>query len=370
MIVREDGSALNSPARLGGILLDRADFEVLILDIPRIPAKELDGLIRYRLRSLYPANPRDTAFDYRVESDGSRRQVVVFVSRLAVLERYRSAADGRPLLLPYSLIRRAGRIQRDCRIWFCRPEWAELSIFRAGLLASCTLVHWQKDAPFDLLRAEENVPPEAQGLPVLVIASNSDLLRLRTGKAGKENKEVRFLSFDDLAAAQRKVDGLFIDRKRPLSVLPPAVRIIGLSIVVSLLAVLLTFKLVWQAEGSAANLKKAHALLERQSRDALAAQESVDELSAELSKIDAKKPQDTYRLLSELSRVLGSNVQIQSLEIQGDAFRIEAVGSNPLRSMEGFRDNRFFSGIKLSQVVPAAHSGEERFSFSGVSRVR
>ncbi|MGO9307791.1 MAG: PilN domain-containing protein [Spirochaetia bacterium] len=364
------GGESSNGRRAGAFLLSRPDFEVRILDIPRIPEKELEGLVRYRLRCLYPGNPRETVFDYRIESDGRRRQAVVFITRQAVLQECRISAGGAPLLLPYSLIRKTGRAEKDCRIWFCQPEWAELSIFRAGLLVSCMVRSWARGASFDFHQAEEQVPPEGRGLAVLVIAPAEDLLRITAAETSAEDRDVRFLDLDRLAAVHRRVDGLFGERKRSRSVLSPAARLIGLSMIVCLLAVLLLFKQVRQLESENAILRRTHSLLEAKSRAALAMRKSVDELSAVISRIEEKRPRDSYRLLSALARVLGRGVQIQNLQIQGDTFRIEAAGFNALRMMDGFRDNPWFGDVRLSAVVPDGRSGRERFSLSGVSHVR
>ncbi len=351
-------------------LLSRMDFEVRILDIPHIPEKELDGLIRYRLRSLYPGNPRETAFDYRVERGGRRRQAVVFISRLATVEKSRSSAHGLPLVLPYSIVQKIGKANRDCRIWFCLPDWAELSLFRAGLLVSSTVHSTDNGVPFDLHQAAEEIPQKARGFPLIVVAPAADLPRVEAAAKARGTGGVRALAFEDLAVEHRKVDGLFGAPRRPLLVFPPAVRIAALATIVCLLALQVLFKQVRKMETENGVLKKTHSLLESQSLGALALRKSVDDLSASLSRITERKPQDTYQFLSELADVLRNDAQVRSLEIDGDTFRIEAKGLNPLQLMEGFRDNPRFGAVRLSQVVPEPRSVKERFSISGVFRAR
>lgn len=124
------------------------------------------------------------------------------------------------------------------------------------------------------------------------------------------------------------------------------------------------------AESREGALKKTYSVLESQIRRTLDLQKDVDALRAELARIDSARPQDLYLFLSELTGVLGEDVQIRSIQIQEDGFQIEAVGSNPLRLMEGFRNSALFDAVKLSQVVPDARSGKERFSFSGVFHAR
>ena len=366
----DDGAHLNGNSRFDGLLVSRLDFDLQILDIPNVPDGEVEGLIRYRLRSIYPGNPGETAFDYRVESAGAQQRAIVFISRKATLEKYKSAAQQKPLIFPYSLIGRTARTSKDIRIWFCQQGWAELSVFRAGLLVSCRLVRRKEGGPRDLRETEDELPEDVRALPVLIIASNVELDQFRAEQRAVKPSLARYLSFQELSVIQRKADGLFGGPKRSHAIFNPVARIAGLACVIAALGVLAFYKNVWRAEDSCKKLKTVHSSLEIQSARALAVQKEVDALRAGLSRMAAEKPQDIYMLLSELTRVLGSEVQIRSLQVQTDSFQIEAVGTNPLKLMEGFRDNAFFSSVKLSQVVPDPRLGKERFSFSGVFHAR
>ena len=362
----EDGACLNSNSRIDGLLVSRLDFDLQILDIPNVPDDEVQGLILYRLRSIYPGNPVETSFDYRIHSAGAQQRAVVFISRKATLEKYKNVARKKPLFYPYSLIERTARRRKDVRIWFCKEGWAELSVFRAGLLTSCMLIRRKLGEPFDPQYAEVELPEDVRGLPVLVIAAEAELVNLREGQEANERSGAGYLSFQELSATQRKFEGLFGEPKRPRFILAAPARIVELALVVAALGVLLFYKNVWIAEESYEKLRRIHSTLEKQAGRTLAAQKAGDVLRAELSRMSAEKPQDVYLLLSELTRVLGGTVQVRGVRVQADSFQIEAVGSNPLKLMEGFRDNAFFASVKLSQVVPDPQSGKERFSFSGV----
>ena len=360
----EDQEDLDDGAPVGAILLSRLEFDVRIMEIPRISERHLDGLIRYRLRTVYPGNPVETVFDYRIETSGSRREVVVFVSHQATLEKYRSAAAGKPLLLPYSLIRTVGKTRKDCGVLFCHPEWTELSVFRSGLLVSCALVEREEEA------VPESVCQGARDLPIVIISAGKDFSCFADAGSPWKNQRVSRLGYRDLAALHRRPEGVFREGRKSNPFLTQPVRITGLSCGVVVLAALLLFKQAWQAEAAYAEAKETLSRLEMQSRAVLGLQKDVETLSARLAGMQAHRPLDVWLFLSELSRVLGGDARIRSLEVKGDAFRVEALGSNPLRLMETFRGNPFFSDLELSQVVPDARTGKERFSFSGVFRVR
>ncbi len=361
-----DGAPLADGRHFDALLASRLDFDVQVLSIPRVPDNEIDGLIRYRLRSIYPGNPDETSFDYRLESAGARQVAVVFISRKKVLAGYRSAAGQKPICLPYSLIRKTVRARKNIRIWFCHPGWVEISAFRAGLPLSNAVVPREEGA-LDFGHVESVEQDDVRTLPLLLIACKEDIDRMRQQSPAAQPQ---LLSFPELESGLRNVDGLFREKKRTPAILTPAARIAGLALIVAVLAVSVFFKRVWMEENRAAILVKTYSTLEKQSSRTIVLQKQVEGLRSELARLDSAEPQDLYLFLSELTRALGDDVQIRSLQVQGDSFQIEAAGSNPLKVMEGFRDSARFDAVKLSQVVPDVRSGKERFSFSGVFHAR
>ena len=366
----EDGARPSGDPWPAGLLVSRLDFDLQFVDIPNVPKKEVEGLIHYRLRSIYPGNPRDTAFDFKIESDGMSQRAIVFITRKATLEKYKNAARQKPLFFPYSLIQRIARAQKDIRTWFCAPGWAEHSVYRGGMLSSCTVLTRKGQEPFQLEEAEAALPENIRMLPALVIAFEDELPAFRAALGPDGASAMRFLSVQELSRSQRKVEGFFSEPKRVRAVFAPGVRIAALAVITATLAALVFYKSVWRAEDNLGKLKRSNLVLVQQSAKATALQKEVDALRMELSRMSAEKPEDIYVFLSELTRVLGSEVLLRSLHIQSDTFQIEAVGSNPLKLMENFRENAFFDSVKLSQVVPDPRLGRERFSLSGVFHAR
>lgn len=350
-------------SRLDGILMSRLDVDVQVLDIPSVSEKEVEGLIRYRLRSIYPGTPTETVFDFRLSRNGSLRRAVVFISKNQTIEKYRAAAGQKPLTLPYSLIEPMGKARKDVRIWFIRRDWAELSVFRGGCLVSTYVRQRNVEAVFDLPGAEGAFTSEIRGLPLIIIASPEDIAGMR-GLSECLVSDASLYSLPAILKNTRKVDGLFLSRKRK-PFLTPTVRLGALAAVVTVLGVLLFYKVIVLNEKRYEDARALFTSLEKESARIIGLQKEAEELAAELVGMKAQKPQDMYRFLSELSDVLGRGVRIQSLEIQDGEFRIDAVGGNPLKLMEGFKNNGSFGGVKLSQVVPDAQSGKERFSLTG-----
>jgi hypothetical protein len=119
-------------------------------------------------------------------------------------------------------------------------------------------------------------------------------------------------------------------------------------------------------EDYSGRLKNLAETLEKGNQETLAAQKDLDTLLAEKARLDARTPRDIYLLLSELSTVLGDAARIQNITLRDASFQVDAVGTNPLRLMEGLKARASFSDLKLSQVVPDPKTGKERFSISGV----
>ena len=363
-----DGKPLDDDDHIRGLLLSRLDFDVHILSIPRIAEREAEGLIRYRLRSIYPGSPADTAFDYRLESDATRHNAVIFLARKGTLAEYKAAAGQRPLSLPYVLVRGIARAYKDVRVCFCQARWAELSVFQGGLLVSCTVLRREKGA-FGLSQFGASSDDPTPLPRLVVIASSEDIARFGTGE-GATDRGVEFLSFQELESRLRKVDGLFNGHDLRHSAPAPMVRIAAVTAIVAVLGSLVFLKRVRMAEDEAAHVKAMSFGLENQAAKIRALQDQADSYGAELARMSSAQPQDLYLFLSELTVVLGADVRIQDFRVDGNSFQIEAVGSNPLKTMEGFRRSAVFSDVRLSQVTPDARQGKERFSFSGTLHAR
>ncbi len=366
----EDGKPFMEGTRPEGILASRLDFDVQVLDIPSVPEREVEGLIRFRLRSIYPGNPAETEFDYRLETSGKSVRAVIFICRKAVLEAFKTAAAGTPLLLPYSLYAEAARKLKDCRVFFCHREWTEHAVFQGSLPVSSSVKKRGKGRHTDISWADEDQTEEVRALPTVVIASPADMEDIKASVEEAGARSMTFFTFADFLPSLKKPPELFNPRGRDSGFLKPRTRVLILAASIAVLCALLFIKAVSHAESGVRKLKAVYSSLESRNRTVLTLQNEVDGINAELARLQAEKPQDVYAFLSELSVVLGGEARIKSMTFQGESFQVEAIGGNPLKLMEGFKDHPSFRNVRLSQVVPDAVSGKERFSFSGVFHAR
>ena len=108
------------------VLMNRPDFETAILRLPRLRPDAIHGFLSFRIRSLYPAHPEETVFDYRLVGPAGSRRAWVFITRSAALESHRKLGD--KLLLPFTVVKGAlPRLVRDGgTVVFWHPRWVEV----------------------------------------------------------------------------------------------------------------------------------------------------------------------------------------------------------------------------------------------------
>jgi len=348
--------------RPSAFLMTRPDFVVRDIELPPVPEREIEGLIRYRLRSLYPGDPEETAFDYALtRAEGSRRRgrrAIVFIARKAVVDEYKAKAGRRPLALPFTLLRRMALREGSMRAWVVDGTWAEHILFDDGAPVSSVVKIYGRGEAFDLSREDAALGPEIAVGPPILAASEEALA------ASPLPRDAQAMPLERLLLGLRYEDGIFCGRSRAART-RAASRIAGLSVAALVLGILLALKGIATAESRADDLQAQALALEKSSANALSLEKDIERLKAESDRLAAATPRDAYLLFSALYRTLGDDARIQSVAMQDSGFQVDATGSNALRSMERFKEHPEFTGMKLAQVVPDAKSGRERFTFSG-----
>jgi hypothetical protein len=342
------------------VLMSRLDFDVQELDIPPLPDGEVEGLIRYRLRSIYPGTPEETSFDFRLfrQGQGRTRRAFVFIARKATIDGYRESAGRRSLFLPLPLLMPAVPRRGDFRAWVVGTTWAEHLCFHDGAPTSSTVRRLPLGTHFDPATEDDCLHPDAVKGPALIVATTEVLSSLQLPEGA------RVLTLEALSKKLRKGDGLFLEVGRTRKA-PAVLRLSALAAAVVVFCILVLLKYVGSVEAHADALHALTLTLEKSGQNVLALQKEIDGLKVERDRLNARTPRDVYLLLSELSVVLGDHARIQSISIQDDNFQVDALGTNALSLMDGFKARPGFKNMRLAQVVPDPQSGRERFSFSG-----
>ena len=352
----------SADARRAGdaILMSRLDCDIRFVDLPMVPDRDLEGLLRFKLRSIYPGNPEDTVFDHRLVGEGPHRKAMLIVARRATLDRYRSAVGGARLYLPFSLLENYARERGAFRAWFCTEGWRELIVYQGGVLVSSTVYKREGEVAPDLRGADEQLAGEVREIPCVCVNAQAEDGAVPAGATGLEIR--------DLLESGRRPGGVFPPERRRSRVIPRGIRVVLLCAAALVLGVAVFYKEIGLTERHADASRVVYAELEIESRRVMALQREVEQLETTVSELEKRRPQNLYAALAALNDVLGEEARVTSLVIRDSRFQVEAVGRNSLRLMERFSAHEGFSDVELSQVVPDQAAQRERFSFSGSFR--
>lgn len=367
-----DLSPLTTVSGLGAVVMSRSDILVKVVELPALSPHEIVGFLAYRIRSLYPGQPDETAVDQQVLTWGGRRYAVLFLVQRQVLEEHRRVAEGRPLILPYSLIAPLLR----------RPAPGRITV---GLLWHATWI--------DALVLEPGMPPRSVALPRTgSVAADVDRLESLLAVAG--TVEWRAVCIEPELAALRRTLERRTHGPGPVTVVPleRAVRRLGrrapapftrrarpagiprrVRVPIALLAVAalsyLALKRSVDRDASYATLLR-HTVLEQQARaeKLTVLQREIDELQTDLAAMRIDRPPDPGQVLAELAVVLGTGTRLESFSLENGFFQLEAVGSNPLELMERLTSHGAFEDVRLLQIVPLKGSAQELFRVTGRAR--
>jgi hypothetical protein len=361
------------PGALDAVMMSRLDFEVKMVDLPAAAAAEVDGFLRYRLRSLYPGNPEDTVFDWQpMVAPGGSRRALLFITRREILEGYRQAAGGKPLFLPFTLIAPALRRApaRPVAVLFQYDGWIETVVRGADGAVASIAGRSAGDPGSDASRARELAGEGARAGPWIVIARRDAAAELARALGGAAAPAVQALAIEDLVGRLGpKSAWLFGPRKAPLTI-PRSVRMQVLAGLAVVLALGLVRKSVVEEQDYVGRLQVRLAQVQQASSKSVAISKDIDSLKQEMDTLQAGASVDPYLALSELAAVLGPGVRIQSFTLDKGMFQLEAVGANPLALMEVFKARPSFSNVKLLQTTPVDRpKGQELFRITGVVSV-
>jgi hypothetical protein len=346
-------------------------FETVIVPLPRLRSEAIHGFLSYQIRSLYPAHPDETVFDYQLLGGAHSRRAWVFITRSTALESQRKLGD--TLLLPFAVVKGAlPRVVRDGgTVVFWHPRWVEvLSITGPAnkMEDSSQVIPRRGSSNRDAERVLAALPDEARSIQIVVAGDEIESVRSAFTASTIETPLV-FHDFEALCrhGAVRR-NALFKPKKAGDGLLRPAVRIQIMLLALLVLGVLLYGKSVNTDLAYARTLETRLKALSSRAAEGAALGARGESLTRELESLQRLKRVDPYRVLSDLTVVLGSEVRIDSLVLEGDYFQIEAEGSRTLELMNRFAGNDRFEKVRLVQIVPAEDSGRERFKLSGSYR--
>jgi hypothetical protein len=352
------------------LLMDRLDFDIKVVELPRLGEREVAGFLKYRIAGLYPGQPGETAFDFRIWQRGKTRYAFLFITRRSVLESYRQKAAGGPLLLPCLLIlpfvkEYAGE---QAAFLYLSPTCLETLVFRAGEPPAAFVARRSRRLAADLDAARRLAAGAPSRWVILSGPEEAEGLAAQAGSLAAGGSAPRLIpvteALDRLGPRDR---GLFAPPGRaPL--LSAGLRRQLLAAALLFLAFLTLKKLTDREEAYHRSLMREAGLLQSRSAVTVALQAEVELLLKQKAALLQRRPEDPYRLLSELQAVLSPAARIQAFVLERRFFQLEAVGANPLALMDSFRERSYFGEARLLQTMPLPGSDQEQFKITG--RVR
>jgi hypothetical protein len=372
----EDRQPVDSPAEVAGIMVSRLDFAVQAIELPAMAEKEVEGFLTYRIRSLYPGQPDQTAFDYRILARGGRRYAVLFLFQRETLEEYRQAAAGRPLFSSISLLLPllgAKRPEGDLVCLFWGDTWLEALVLREAEPPRSYAGKRGSGAAAELDQLLSLAAVDLSDTDCLLVCPEQEQEALRKLVASLQSESGTLTVQSWTQALRRNARGpepLFAGRKAPFPV-PRGLRLELGAAFILLLSFLALKRSVDRDASHLASLRQEMQAVQGRSTQVLALEKEIEELKARSAAPDRARPADPYRVLSELQAVLGPGTRINSIVLDRGTFQLEAVGPDPLRLMEVFKSRgESFENVKLIQIVPLKDSSRELFRITGYAHAQ
>ncbi len=360
----------DSPSDFKALMMSRMDFDIKVTEIPSIPEREIEGFLKYRIRSLYPGHPEDTVFDYSLFTIAKKKKfAILFLCRKEVLDEYKEISNGKHLLLPFNLIKPfiAGYPGKAVIFSFWHGTWIDILVFSENGKVDSFVIKRTAKLSLDINHIMKMLPEYAGKFNWVVFSSEQEKELLKEKAAGMVDKNISVEVFpiqDALDRINRKTDFLFKEKKKK-RLIDQRLRIQLICIIILFISALLFKKTVDRQQGYLIDLGSSIGSLAKHTTEVVSLQNEIRAMEEESNSLKERIPIDTYFILSELESVLAEDTRIQSFIYKKNSFQLEAIGRNPLGLMARFKEKKLFTNVKLVQIVPLKNSDGELFKVSG-----
>jgi hypothetical protein len=355
-------------------MMARTDFDIKSVVLPPVSEKDIPDLLKFKLRSVYPGTPEETVFDYTILGTKNKKCAVLFITEKRIIEKYRDLSGGKPLFLPYTLLKPLIEISdNENRVFmYYHKTWIEIMLIQDGICLSSFVL--QRHASFDVnyRRFEKLLPEPHDSYSFVCVCAEEDEISLAEQFKANLSADVtyRMVCIEELLSdINRKAVFLFSEKQKRLAI-PNRLLVYLYPVFFLILAFLIFNKSMNRRKTYYDNLERRLRILERQTLSMAALEKEVKALEDEWIKLYESSPHNIYFVLSELSGIMGGRAVITHFVIEKDSFQIEAMGQNPLDLMEKFRNNENFQNIKLLQSIPVQGTKKERFKVIGRVKVK
>jgi len=352
------------PSSISAMMMNRIDFDIKILEIPPVSDDEVRNLLQYRLRSVYPGDPEDTRFDFKLINRNKKRYAVLFITSRKNMERYRELSANKPLLLPYSIVQNHLKTQKGEKFiyLFWDHDWVDILIFNAGVLESSSALKREKEISLDIIKIKNILPNALQEYKFFIAQLESERELLHNVFNDFQNKE--FLSIESLLAHKISKRGSLFVKSIGIDKLTNKIRLDVL-----LLPVIFLICLIFNSYVD--NRVEYKKLLEKTHTDKLAKSQSQTKYQAlkkELDSLKKIKPLDTYLLFSELTKEMGGDAILNKVKIKVDdrSFYLEGEAMKAEVYSKSLNANKIFKNVQITEILPDPNIKKDRFKLIGV----
>ncbi|MCK5196703.1 MAG: hypothetical protein KAR21_00045 [Spirochaetales bacterium] len=363
---------VDNNSNFDAVIMSRLDYDIQVIEFPPVSENEIEKLLSFRIRSLYPGKPEETVFDYRIEKRDKKNTAVLFISEKKIIDKYKEYSNNKPLFLPAGLIVQYVEKRKNQVIIFLHAVWIELLYYKQGVLLFSRVIERKNSIIEDIKKIEKDIPETLRQVPALFITGGLDKKGLDRIIAGNNTiwEKTSVLSLMDILNKPVSVKTALFRVKKKYRFFNHNIGICIMVVILISLSLMVFNKHVEKKEKYVSELKAFAVTLETDNRAAITLQEEIKKLEEEYSGLYNAKPPDLYKLLSELTFVLGKDVSITNLTIKDNSFRIEAVGKNTFNLLDRFKGRNVFKDVRMYQVFPIPDTDKERFSISGLFYVK
>lgn len=346
------------------VVVSRLDCDVKLIDVPPVASSDLDGLLRYRLRAIYPGDLDRVVVDHLIQRGKAGSNAVVAIMERDRLEAYRRAAPGARMTLPSTLLALSlGEAIGGERVVYWANAYAEVMRFVEGRLVDSILMR-REHRSSDLSRLFRLLGDEAGTIHLIATRNEIEGIEHWRERGLLNGAAVEVSPLELLRPPRKHAGVLFQERKQRMVINTLLLRSLLVAAIVAL-ALGLFYKRIAFADTELARYRAAVAASQQAGLGTARIEARYASLEKELVRLSVRRPLDAYQFLSELRGVLGPRVFVEDLVLQKRHFQFQAVGADALGIMERFRANSHFTAVTLLETTPLHHTGRELFVVTG-----
>jgi hypothetical protein len=366
----EKNRPLGPSGHFSALMMARPDFDIKSIELPPVSEQDIQNLLKFKLRSLYPGKPDDTVFDYTILSRKNKKYALLFITEKETIETYRNLSNGMPLFLPFTLVKPLIRKYSDenCAFIFYHTRWIEILMIHSGMPVFSSVINREKSFEINFQKIQTLLQESSVDCSLVFICAKEETDALNHAIRGSigPGGSYSMVRIEELVGSlNKKSDFLFSERQKKRAV-PHTLIIFLFTAIVLTLSILILDKDIRQREAYFEQLENRMRSYEHQTLSMKSLENELKELENHWMELHSRSPVNIYHILSELSSIIEGRAVITYFVIEKDSFQFEAVGQNPLDLMDTFKMNENFQSIKLLQSIPVQGTNKERFKVIGV----